>query len=205
MPGDNENIELADIIQQATETKITVEAPVTEDVNEPEADRFKNDFDETILNEAANEQTGKLDEAAQNALFDSSQLAPVIIEGADTLIKQLFPVLYEKTAFTKDELIGMKAFSYKQRLQANKRETVIEHGDEKYAAMVEEYEAYVNGLPLTEVEKKSILQPLKEVLKGVNYQTSPGNALLIAVALVMLPRAMPVVSKNFFDKKEDKK
>ena len=79
-------------------------------------------------------------------MFDSSKLAPVIVDGVEALMKEVFPIAFEKSAFSVDELQGMKVFAYKQKMQQHKRETVIEESDNKYAAMCEEYEKFVSSL-----------------------------------------------------------
>jgi len=195
---DIETVDLADALQQATEQKIFI--PVSDNIEtstETVVNDNKDDFDTDILNEPDN-----TTDNANGALYDSSKLAPAIVDGGDMLIQQMFPILYEKSAFTKDEIIGMKAFAYRQKIQAKQRETTITEDEQKYAALLIEYDEYVESLPLTVKEKQSIIEPLKTLLKDVNYQTSPGNALIIAVGMVMLPRLLPVASKKFFTDKK---
>ncbi|HMV15867.1 MAG TPA: hypothetical protein PKK18_04130 [Chitinophagales bacterium] len=155
---------------------------------------------ETVFNDDID--TEKLKETLENkvadnfeAVYDSSTLAPAIIDGADAIIQQVFPILYEKTAFSEDERKLIKILAHKQK---NKKETTLTDEDLSLMSACAEYENYIESLPFTENEKKQILKPLSELLKDVNLQTTPGNALIIAVLIIMIPRLMPIGINKFF-------
>ena len=202
-----------------TETETTTGPELNEDIFDIEAELSKPtqhrsfDFD-AVSNEAENMiaetetvfnddiDTEKLKETLENkvadnfeAVYDSSTLAPAIIDGADAIIQQVFPILYEKTAFSEDERKLIKILAHKQK---NKKETTLTDEDLSLMSACAEYENYIESLPFTENEKKQILKPLSELLKDVNLQTTPGNALIIAVLIIMIPRLMPIGINKFF-------
>ena len=164
---------------------------------------------ETLLQDAANADTFTddinfdavketiQDKVADNfeAVYDSSTLAPAIVDGADLIMQQIFPILYEKTAFNEDERKLIKILAHTQK---NKKETTLTDEDLTLMAACAEYENYIETLPFTANEKKQILKPLSELLKDVSLQTTPGNALIIAVLIIMIPRLMPLGINKFF-------
>ncbi|MBK9329042.1 MAG: hypothetical protein IPM95_06955 [Sphingobacteriales bacterium] len=149
---------------------------------------FNAEFDADKLKEVAAEKVADNFEAA----YDSSTLAPAIVDGADALIVNLFPILYEKSAFSDDQRAALKVLAYKIQTSNTRKEDRLDDAELKLGALYAEYEEYKKSLPLTENEKKQIIKPLSVLLKDVNVQTTPGNALLIAVGMVMLPRLLPL-------------
>lgn len=128
------------------------------------------------------------------ATYDSSTLAPAIIDGVDAIIQQVFPILYERSAFSESERKLIKVLAHKQR---NKKETTLNDKELELMAACAEYEEYVDSLPLKETEKKQLLKPLSELLKDVNIATTPQNALIIAALMVALPRLLPIGLNKF--------
>lgn len=137
----------------------------------------------------------------QKVLYDSTKLAPAIVDVIDTLLSEGLPMLYEAT-LDKEDKVAMKILARKYRMKKDSGEIRFNDEDMRVMDVYLSYEEYCNELPLTESEKKSLLEPLIEVLKDVNYQTSPTNALIIAAVLIMIPRALPL-GVNFMSKKNE--
>lgn len=202
MPGE-ENIETFDLANeleiptQHREFNIIEDAQTVNDI--PANDTaFNAEFDADKLKEIAEEKIADNFEAA----YDTSTLAPAIVDGADALITNIFPVLYEKSTFTEDERNALKVLAFKIANSNKSASTTLTENDMKLGALYAEYEEYKKSLPLKDNEKKQIIKPLSVLLKDVNVQTTPGNALLIAVGMVMLPRLVPI-GMNKLAKKED--
>ncbi|WP_276976961.1 hypothetical protein [Flavobacterium filum] len=134
----------------------------------------------------------------QDILFDSAALAPTVVNATDAVITTLFPKLYELSIDEKDR-VALKMLSHK--IRHSKKEAVTSFNDDelRLVSVFEDFEAYCEALPLSADEKKSLIAPLKEVLKDVSYQTTPGNALIVAVVLMLLPRLLPM-GANFITK-----
>ena len=158
--------------------------------------RFDDDFDIDKLKETLEEK------AADNfeALYDTSTLAPAIVDGVDAVMQQVFPIFYEKSAFTDDERKLVKILSHKLK---NQRETTLTEKDLSLQAACAEYEEYVSKLPLTANEKKQLVKPLSEMLKDVNLATTPTNALILAALLIALPRLLPLGINKFIKNKSE--
>lgn len=218
MPNELENSNYAETIEVATETKVET-FDLAAELSKPTQQRtfdFSTDNNnievdfietaETATNAEFNTDALKEiieEKVADNfeATYDSSLLAPAIVDGADAIIQQIFPILYEKSTFSEDERNTIKVLAYKQK---NKSETVLSENDLSLMALCAEYEKYCETLPLKETEKKQIIKPLSELLKDLNLQTSPTNAFIIAIGLVMLPRILPLITNKFLTKKEEK-
>lgn len=170
---------------------------VEEILNETQDDKskFNDNFDTEKLKEIAQEKVADNFEA----LYETSTLAPAIVDGADAIMQQVFPILYEKSAFNAEQIKIIKVLAHKNK---NQKETILTEDDLTLQAACSEYEAYIQSLPLTGNEKKQIIKPLSELLKDVNFQTSPTNAFIIAILLVMLPRLLPIGINKFIKNKD---
>lgn len=164
------------------------DTPEHESAPETPADDFTDDFEEGA--------DKKLEAASQPAAeairkFDSRKLAPAIIDTVDIIISEGFPLFYQQT-LSKEDRQAMKVLARKYRTLKDADKFVLTEDDQRIMEIYIDYEDYCEGLPLTEDEKKSLLDPLIEVLKDVNYVSSPGNALIVAVILIMIPRCFPL-------------
>jgi hypothetical protein len=128
---------------------------------------------------------------AKEVLYDSAKLAPTIIEVVDTLLSKGMPFAYEATLSSEDRA-AMKVIARKYKAQRGKQVLDLSEDDIRVTSIFIDYEDYCNELKLTEQEKKSLIEPLTELLKDVNYKTSPGWALVIASFLIMIPRLIPL-------------
>ena len=196
-----ETTDLADILSQATETKIVLDIP---EIEKEQQEQFKNDFDENLLNAADEEEIKETaQQAATDALFDNEQLAPAIIDTFDILMQKTLPIVYEKTLDESDR-IAMK-FMLRQ-FKAGTLDKNPNADGLRLIEIMQDYQTYIDSLPITKSEKQSILIPLKQVLKNVNIQTTPEKALLYSVAMMLIPRAIPLAKNQFFgDSKEETK
>lgn len=205
-PVQEKELDMSEIISIATEKKIVLEIPAADtETTITDQEKFANDFDKTILEEEEANQTvnDTVEDAAQNALFDNEQLAPAIIETVDILQQQLLPTAFEKTLDESDR-VAMKYMIRQFKAGALDKNPNAE--GMRIIEIMEDYQNYLDKLPFTKEEKKSILIPLKQVLKSVNIQTTPEKALMYSVFMLMLPRAIPLAKNQFFrDKKEETK
>lgn len=160
-------------------------------------------FDEDIINEIQNEidDTNKLDEL-QDVVFDMSLLVPVGVDLLDTVLTSFLPKLYEKTAFSDKERTLIKSLAYRKRKSKNAKETVLPENFEELEAMCEEYETYVESIPLKDAEKKALIIPLNEILKAKGRAMTPQEALIYAALAIGAPRLIPI-GVNKYSKKDE--
>jgi hypothetical protein len=192
----SDEIDLIAELDKATEEKavgITINPVIQTDgeetpPQEPKGDDFKDDFTKGA-DEVKPEPTKPLTDAVKS--FDSRKLAPALIDTVDVLISEGFPLFYQQT-LSKEDRQAMKMLARKYRTLKDANKMTLTEDDQRIMEIYIDYEDYCEGLPLSEDEKKSLLEPLIEVLKEVNYTSSPGNALIIAVILIMIPRCFPL-------------
>lgn len=209
-----ETMDLADILRTATEEKITLDLPSTTDTPAADGsdaqvpDPYKDDFDqETLQQEMQNEPDPGLDAAgkAAESLFDTAQLAPALIDGLDMLQRTLYPKAYE-SMLSREDRIAMKSLIRQYRTAKNKSQISLSENDQRIMEIMCDYEEYKESIPMTPAEKKSMIVPLREVLKKMNFQPTPEAALLYAAMMTTLPRVAPLVLKKtgiFEDNQED--
>jgi hypothetical protein len=149
---------------------------------------FKDDFAKDG-DEVKPDPTKPLTDAVKT--FDSRKLAPALIDTVDVIISEGFPLFYQQT-LSKEDRQAMKLLARKYRTLKDANKMILTEDDQRIMEIYIDYEDYCESLPLSEDEKKSLLEPLIEVLKEVNYTSSPGNALIIAVILIMIPRCFPL-------------
>lgn len=204
-------IDLIAELDKATEERavgITLERPLPEPESDPQpvseetsaetpSEDFADDFEagaDKVLEDASKPAA----EAVKK--FDSKKLAPAIIDTVDIIISEGFPLFYQQT-LSKEDRQAMKVLARKYRTNKDADKFILTEDDQRIMEIYIDYEDYCEGLPLTEDEKKSLLDPLIEVLKDVNYVSSPGNALIVAVILIMIPRCFPL-GLNLFSQKD---
>jgi hypothetical protein len=164
------------------------ESPIPETSAETQTGDFKDDFAkgaDDVIKDAVKPVT----DAVKG--FDSRKLAPAIIDTVDVIISEGFPLFYQQT-LSKEDRQAMKLLARKYRNAKNADKMILTEDDQRIMEIYIDYEDFCEGLPLSEDEKKSLLEPLIEVLKDVNYTTSPGNALIVALILIMIPRCLPL-------------
>lgn len=167
--------------------------------NNTESNELKAEFDEQKLQEIATETI----QENNSLLYDNSKLAPAIVDGLDTIVSTVFPILHEKTLLTDLQKKQMKLLCLKYDISTKKIETTLSDTELELMSLYKEIEDYKKELPFTPVEKKSLIQPLTEILKDIKFQTSPQNALIIAVVLLLLPRLLPLGINQFIREKKE--
>lgn len=199
-----ETMDLADILRTATEEKITLDLPSTTDTQAADGsdaevpDPYTDDFDqETLQQEMQNEPDPGLDAAgkAAEAMFDSALLAPLLVDGFDMLQRTLYPKAYA-SMLSREDRIAMKSLIRQYRMAKNKSQISLSENDQRIMEIMCDYEEYKESIPMTPAEKKSIVVPLREVLKKINFQPSPETSLLSAALIVTFSRAAPLVVKK---------
>lgn len=194
-------MDLASVLQTATEEKITLNLP-NSTTAEPEAQTdeteldFSDDFDqETLKTETESENAfTETENKINDALFDNSQLAPAIVDGLDLIQRSLFPKAYI-SMLTKEDRVAMKSLIQQYRTSKNKTQMLLDENGQRIMEIMCDYEEYKESLPFSKEEKKSLIVPLREVLKKINLQPSPESALLTAAIITMLPRVTPLAIK----------
>jgi hypothetical protein len=63
-----------------------------------------------------------------------------------------------------------------------------------------DYEEYVSNLPLESDERKELKELLELNLVDANVTASPMNALMICLAIIFLPKLLPI-GMNYFNRK----
>ena len=151
---------------------------------------FDDDFNDAPADDAPD--SNVIGDTLVSATFPPAKLAKTIITIADKLLVSIMPSVY-MNGFTKTEIYAMKTIG--ERL-ANGDATNITDAEQIAILNYKEFEDYKQTLPLDADEKATILAPLTEVLKYAKYETTPMNALLMAVGMVALPRALPILAKK---------
>lgn len=191
---DNDVLDLTDILNSPTEVKepqITSGVDTTDTTADVTADN--DDF-------APETPENKIEEKTKEVLLDSSKLAPNIVDMVDLLLSKGMPFLYDATLNTEDKT-AMKIIAQKYKAQKASQTLTLTEEDQRIISIYIDREEYCKELELSEKEKKSLVEPLSELLKDVNYQASPSTTLLIAIVLILIPRLFPV-GVNYFVNKE---
>lgn len=187
---------LADILGQATEavssnnaTDFTlVEAPASE----PTPDYSQDFTDEAPEAEVVDEEPVRVHSPA-----DSKKSARRWIDFLDNLQKPLLVASYRKTILHPGDEERMDAYE-QQRAQRGRFsiEDAVTEDSSFYHILTRarEFTQLCDKAAFTEDEKESLTGPLAEVLeRHSRLQLSPEMALLLAVAMVMLPRVAPLI------------
>jgi hypothetical protein len=132
--------------------------------------------------------------------YPPEKLAATLIDVTDVLLQAIMPPLYLKS-LAADDAAALKILAKKIGKDFSTKDTItLTPGEQATLGMYQDFEDYKETLPLQADEKKTILAPLKEVLKDAKYETTPTTALLMAVGVVMLPRALPILGNRMANK-----
>lgn len=206
--NDAEVIDLAAELAKATQEKISVATPATtatgiDDNDDTAGDQSEggenhdDDFDEPDP-EKETSSTGAAAGIAGKLSYSPEKLAKTIVEGVETAVEMGFPYLYQQS-LDKDDRLALKQLARKYRNTKNKKTVTLSEEDQRVMEIYLDYDEFTENLAFDADEKKSLAEPLAEVLKNMNYQTTPQNALIIAALIVIAPRLIPV-GKNFLMK-----
>lgn len=127
--------------------------------------------------------------------YDSKKLATTIIDLADAVLTSSSKHLYS-ACLSKEDRRDMKALALKYRehkLQKSKEALTLVDRESEVIELYLDCLDYEENMPFTKDEKKSLIEPLAEILKNTKMETTPQNALMIAAAMVAVPRIMPLV------------
>jgi hypothetical protein len=165
----------------------------TEETTQQNTADFSHDFDaEPIYFDFDREETERETEYSQ-ALYDTEKLTDLIIDGTDILLQNTLPWLYKKTLNPEDKE-ALQKLAAKYRHHQGKKEMELSENDQETLSIYLDLEEYEKSLPLTPGEKKQLTEPLKEVLKKMNFQVTPESALLMAAAIISAPRFLPLAA-----------
>lgn len=135
--------------------------------------------------------------------------AQKIIDTFDKVQSIAFPFLYDFTLLTQEERALIRATAKKEPtlelIEDGKKRLIIDYTSEELNAIkkAEKIETYKEAIPLTQDEKSDLNIPLEEYLRDKGVELSPGWALVIVVATIMMSRTMPIIMEKgteFFDK-----
>lgn len=187
---------LSDVLGQATEAvntgNATDFAPIEAPAVEPAPD-YSADFDDAPEAESVDEQ----EPVNVHSPADIKKAARRWIDFADNLQKPFLVASYRRTVLREGDTERMTA--YEQQRAARGRysiEDAITEDSDFYHVLTRarEYAELCDAAAFTEEEKESLTGPLAEVLeRHSRLQLSPEMALLLAVAMVMLPRVAPLI------------
>lgn len=114
-----------------------------------------------------------------------------------SFMKMILTPLYRVTILEKDDIEKMREFNQKNRGKSEKEMDEAVHSDHEMWPVVNRFDQYMKAIkeiPLDDDEKEMIATPLGEVIqKYKSLQLSPEWMLLIAVAMVMLPRIVKLI------------
>lgn len=191
--------DLSDLLGQATEEMNIPPATDFEPVviAAPTAEAAPDDFTDEPEPEffATEEVTDEPAPAPTPA--DAKKSARRLIDFVDNLQKPLLVNAYKSTVLLDGDYEKVQEY-HKQREARGKFsfQEAITEDDAFYdvSKRFEEYMELVKAAPFTDDEKDSLSGPLAEVLeKHTAFQLTPEVALLLAVAMVMLPRVAPLI------------
>lgn len=189
-----EIVDLAALMAQDTtirDENTTTEAVTVEDLEKSgiEIDRAK------VIQEETPEAEILDDSDLIKSTYDSKKLAATIVDLADAVLTSSSKHLYS-ACLSKEDRRDMKALALKYRehkLQKSKEALTLVGRETEVLELYMDCEDYEENMPLTKDEKKSLIEPLSEILKNTKMETTPQNALIIAAAMVAVPRIMPLV------------
>jgi hypothetical protein len=194
-------VDFTDLVNERTTRRDEVQFGEQEKAAEPPKDVPGVATFDTKTVDAIKETTANAAEATTKLSYDSSKLASTIVDMVDMVLTTSAPYIY--TSFiSKDErhLLKILALEIKQA-KIEKRNVIMDAEQKEVFEVYCNLEQYEELVPLSQAEKHSLVEPLAEVLKDVNYQTSPKNTLLIACAMIAAPRIIPLVPMMFKAKK----
>jgi hypothetical protein len=187
---------LLDVLGQATEAVNTGNAtdfsPIETPPAEPAPD-YSEDFGEAAEAEIVDEQ----EPVRVHSPADTKKAARRWIDFIDNLQKPVLVASYRRTVLHEGDTERMTA--YEQQRAARGRysieDAVTEDGDFYHVlTRAREFAELCDKAAFTDDEKDSLTGPLAEVLeRHSKLQLSPEMALLLAVAMVMLPRVAPLI------------
>jgi hypothetical protein len=187
---------LSDVLGQATEAVNTdnatdfspIEAPATEPIPD-----YSGDFGEAPEAEVVDEQ----EPVHVHSPADIKKAARRWIDFVDNLQKPLLVASYRRTVLHEGDTERMAAFEQTRtaRGRYSIEDAVTEDGEFYHVlTRAREFADLCDKAAFTDDEKESLTGPLAEVLeRHSRLQLSPEMALLLAVAMVMLPRVAPLI------------
>lgn len=193
-----EEVDLKSLFAQRTPPP--PEPPVNESPEiDPETnqDDFSGDFDPDFDPDLPE---SPIEEAAEKigVSYDATKLAESIVDAAEVFLEMGGPIGFQ-WSLNKDDRQALAVLSRKIRLSGPKNMLTLDEIDQRAMSIYMDLEDFEKDLPFSAKEKKSLVEPLAVLLKESNAETSPSWAFVIAVALVMGPRILPIV-RNFFRK-----
>lgn len=203
MAKKNTTPDLGSILSEATETVNAASsdfaAPVMEATTEPApvetAAHVADDFTE-VVDEPTTASTDD-EPTVLHSVEDTRKSARRYIEFVDNLQKPLLVSAYRKTILHPGDESLMESYELERAKRGKYSvEDAVSENDELYHAMTRarEFMQLCDSAPFTNDEKESLTGPLAEVLqKHQAMHLTPEMALLLAVAMVMLPRVAPLI------------
>ena len=190
--------DLASVLGQATEAVNTDNATDFEPIEAPTAEP-QPDYSADFGPEQPSAEVVDDDEEAipLRTPADAKKSARRWIDFIDNLQKPMLVAGYRRTVLHPGDEARMTA--YEQKRTAKGRYSIEDAvtDDSDFYFILErarEYGELCDAAAFTEDEKESLTGPLAEVLeKHSRLQLSPEMALLLAVAMVMLPRVAPLI------------
>lgn len=205
----NINIEEIDLLQElnrATESKVNIPIPGAgnEAQQQPPANSSQppsgNDGgaggtmdteypnDEFAAPDSSN--TGIIAKTAVKTRYSPDKLAHSIVNGIEGTLEVALPALYQ-LSLAKEDRQALKQLARKYRTEKDKKHLTLDADEQRIMDIYLDYDEYCDNIALDKDEKESIIEPLAEMLKTVNYETTPGNALALAICIVVIPRLLP--------------
>lgn len=134
--------------------------------------------------------------------MDPEDIADMIVDGIDMVQQYLYPIVYDRLLFTKQEKADLRE-ALKEIKKAKRENQVDEKGNvtinltayqqdllEKQSESLEYEEEIV---PLSEKEQGWLKKPLARMLKAANTKVNPVTGLIVAAIIITLPRVLPIL------------
>ena len=193
---DIQEIDLMSELVKDTETKVTATIPeMNKETSEPGEEKPAEESSDFAPEE---KKVPEINEAAQVFNYSPEKTAKLIVDGGGIFIETVFPFLYKQSLSTEESAM-LQSFRYKFDELKKNRTATLNESEQKGMEITIDFDDYCKQLPLNKDEQKSIIEPLTEVLKKINFKASPETALIIACLLVFLPRSLPL-GANYFKK-----
>lgn len=137
------------------------------------------------------------DDKPGSDVFNAKDFAELIVSTENFIQEKVLSYFHHKTLYDDYERDRIDELLYNRKI---KPEAMTKY-DNLLLARLKEHQEYVKGLPFSDDEYSKLKKRWVAVLKDKNIDLSPGWALLMQTAVIMVPRALPVIA-NLSDRKE---
>lgn len=195
-PEISNNLDLIDILSEPVEVKDTqqYEFNLFDEPNSENAKINPNDFELPSSDDMPHQTTDpsqitkKPPRLSESEYEEQAEMSIALFDGLQVIT---LPWLYQKSMFTRKELLQIKKLKEKKKFP----EVELTEEDLKLEEKYHTYKELADAVPLNEKEIEMIKGPLAKVFSKYNIQIGPEFILLSALSYISIPRYLPLFSK----------